>query len=238
MNFVKKVGQVLKEPAARATIVFLIVAVALIAALWPRNSAPESASPQASQTAGAPTSGITDQQVSDDQMSQARAAAALRPCPDGVGPAGPNAVLAGVSAPCMATGAPTDLGITTAGKPLVINMWAVWCLPCRKELPIFDEFSKQAGDQLNVLAVHAREGGDKPYFVLKFMEEVGVHVPVVTDPHGDIAQAIGAPRIFPSTILIRADGTVAKVLPQIFNSTEELSNAVRENLGVDVGGGA
>ncbi|MGB3303988.1 TlpA family protein disulfide reductase [Gordonia sp. (in: high G+C Gram-positive bacteria)] len=235
MNFVKKVGQVLKEPAARATLVFIIVAVALIAALWPRSTTPDSATATG---ANPPTSGITDQQVSADQMATARAAAALNPCPSGQLPVGPNAVLAGVSAPCMATGDEINLGAVTAGKPLVINMWAVWCLPCRKELPIFDDFSQRAGEQLNVIAVHAREGGDKPYFVLKFLEEVGVHLPVVTDPTGAIAQAIGAPRIFPSTILIRADGTVAKVMPQIFNSTEELSQAVRDNLGIDVGGGA
>lgn len=226
----------LKEPAARATLAFIVVAVALIVALWPRGGSDGAADPTGGPAAGAPTSGITDQQVSDAELAKARAEAALQPCPAGSGPVAPGAVLAGVSAPCMATGTPVDLGPATAGKPLVINMWAVWCLPCRHELPVVDEFAKQAGDRLNVLAVHAREGGDKPYFVLKFLQEVGVHLPVVTDPDGAIAKAIGAPRIFPSTVLIRADGTVAKVLPQIFTSADQLAAAVRENLGVDVGG--
>ncbi|EGD55078.1 TlpA family protein disulfide reductase [Gordonia neofelifaecis] len=226
--------KILKEPAARATLAFVIVAAALIVALWPRSGPGDTSSGSGSPAASS-TQGITDQQVSDDELSKARAAAALAPCPDGPGPAVPDAVLAGVTVPCMATGAPVDLGVTTAGKPLVINMWAVWCLPCRRELPIFDDFSKRAGDSLNVLAVHAREGGDKPYFVLKFLEEVGVHLPVVTDPDGAVAKAIGAPRVFPSTVMIRADGTVAKVLPQVFESEAELAEAVRENLGVDVG---
>ena len=220
----------LKEPAARATIVFVIVAVAFIVALWPRDKDADSAAPPS--TAATPSATVP--QVSDDELAKLRGDAALRPCPAGTSAAGQDSVLAGVTAPCMASGAPVDLGTATAGKPLVINMWAVWCLPCRKELPIFDQFSQRAGDRLNVLAVHAREGGDNQVFVLKFLEEVGVHIPVVTDPKGTIAQAVGAPRIFPSTILVRADGTVAKVLPQLFTSPEQLADVVRENLGVDV----
>jgi len=140
--------------------------------------------------------------------------------------------------PCMASGEPVNLGNATAGKPLVINMWAVWCLPCRKELPLFDEFSQRAGDRLNVLAVHAREGGDNELFVLKFLEEVGVHVPVVTDPKGDVAKAVEAPRIFPSTILVSADGKVVKVLSELFETEAEIADVVREHLGVDIQGAA
>lgn len=227
--------KILKEPAARATLAFVIVAVALIVALWPRGG-PDDTADGGGTTAATSTSGVTDQQVSEDELSKERAAAALQPCPDGTGPAGPHSVLAGVTVPCMATGAPVDLGVTTAGKPLVINMWAVWCLPCRRELPIFDQFSKDAGESLNVLAVHASQGGDKPYFVLKFLQEVGVHLPVVTDPNGAVAKAIGAPRVFPSTVLIRSDGTVADVLPRVFDSEAQLAEVVREKLGVDVGG--
>ncbi|ALG83503.1 TlpA family protein disulfide reductase [Gordonia phthalatica] len=219
----------LKEPAARATIVFVVIALAFIVALWPRDKPSDEAPTSATATPSA-----TVPQVSDDEMSRLRTDAALRPCPAGTAAPGPDAVLAGVTAPCMQSGAPVNLGVATAGKPLVINMWAVWCLPCRKEMPIFDQFSQQAGDRLNVLAVHAREGGDNQVFVLKFLEEVGVHVPVVTDPEGTIAKALGAPRVFPSTILVRADGTVAKVLPQLFTSQQQLAAAVRENLGVDV----
>ncbi|MBM7368391.1 TlpA family protein disulfide reductase [Gordonia hydrophobica] len=220
----------LKEPAARATIVFVVIAVAMIVALWPRNG---SSDDQASSPTSA-TESPTLPPVSDDEMRSLRADAALRSCPAGTGPAAPGSALTGVTVPCMQTGAPLDLGAATAGKPLVINMWAVWCLPCRKEMPLFDQFSQSAGERLNVLAVHAREGGDNQVFVLKFLAEVGVQVPVVTDPQGTIAKALGAPRIFPSTILVRADGTIAKVLPQVFYSEQQIADAVRENLGVDV----
>ncbi|MFC3243237.1 TlpA disulfide reductase family protein [Gordonia humi] len=225
------------QPGMRAMIAFVVVVIALVAALWPRGGDDgHDAAPTAPPAASADTSGVTDADASPDEIAQARAAAALTPCPIGSGPA--EGVLAGVSAPCMADGATIDLGAVTAGRPLVINMWAVWCLPCRRELPEFDRLAREAGDRLNVLAVHAKEGAEKEFFVLKYMQEVGAHLPVVTDPRGDIAKAVNAPRIFPSTVMIRADGTVAAVLPRVFDTYEELTAAVRENLGVDVGGTA
>ncbi|WP_026919772.1 TlpA disulfide reductase family protein [Gordonia shandongensis] len=223
----------LKEPATRATIAFVIVVIALIAALWPRGG-DDSAEPPASPSGSTAASAPAEQPVSDDELARTRAEAALRPCPaDDVAPAD-GAVLAGVSAPCMATDTTIDVGRATAGKPLVINMWAVWCLPCRHELPVFDELSQRAGDRLNVLAVHAREGGDQPFAVLDFLRSIDVHLPVITDPHGAVAKAVRAPRIFPSTLLIDADGTVVATLPQVFSSVDELADVVREHLGVDV----
>ncbi|MFT4089056.1 MAG: TlpA disulfide reductase family protein, partial [Gordonia sp. (in: high G+C Gram-positive bacteria)] len=173
---------------------------------------------------------------SDSELAEARAAAALAPCPDDAAAPGPTAALRDVSANCLGDGRRIDLGPATGGKPLVVNFWAVWCLPCRNELPHFDKLRQRAGDRLNVLGVHAYDGAGRPFLILKFLQEVGVHLPVVTDDDGKIAEALGAPRIYPSTVLIRADGTVAKVLPQVFDSAEDLEVAVRDGLGVDLGG--
>ena len=231
MSRVETAKTVLKQPGTKAMIAFVVVIVALVFALWPRGGDDPVASAPSS---GAPTSGITDQTVSADELATARREAALAPCPVGGTPA-PGAVLAGVVAPCAADGSRIDVGSATAGKPTVINMWAVWCLPCRQEMPHFDELSREAGDRLNVLAVHARDGAEKEYFVVKFLREIGVHLPVVTDPRGTVAQALGAPRVYPSTIMVRADGTVAAVLPRVFDTSDDLRAAVREHLGVDVG---
>lgn len=64
-------------------------------------------------------------------------------------------------------------------------------------------------------AHRARQGGaGNPYLVLKFLSELGVRLPATLDTNGKIAAALRAPRVFPSTVLVRADGTVAKVLPR------------------------
>ena len=39
------------------------------------------------------------------------------------------------------------------GKPLLVNLWATWCVPCVKELPTIDALAKREGDKLQVLAV-------------------------------------------------------------------------------------
>ncbi|MFT4127921.1 MAG: TlpA disulfide reductase family protein, partial [Gordonia sp. (in: high G+C Gram-positive bacteria)] len=141
-------------------------------------------------------------------------------------------VLAGVAAPCLASGAAYDLGTGTAGKPLVINMWAVWCEPCRKELPVFADYAGRAGDAVTVLTVHAREGADSPVPVLRFLTDVGVHLPTVLDTDGAVAAAIGAPRVFPSTIVVRADGTVARIAPKVFTDAQQIADEVRAATGV------
>ncbi|MFM9376967.1 TlpA disulfide reductase family protein [Gordonia sp. VNK21] len=225
----------LKTPAAKAMIAFVVVSVALVVALWPRGDGP-TAPVSTTGAAASSTQGISDEPVTTEMMSKARADAALPPCPTGTGPAAPGAVLAGVQAQCLADGATIDVGAATAGRPTVINLWAVWCQPCRRELPLFDRLYAQAGDQLNVLGVHAYDGARKEYAILTFLAEVGVHLPVIADVDGTVAKALGAPRVFPSTILVRADGTVAEILPTVFDSYEELTGVVRDELGVDLNG--
>lgn len=226
---------VLKTPGGKAMLVFVVVVAALIFAMWPRHEAPQTPAGPAGPSA---TGGVTDEEVPAEMLAQARTDAALVPCPSSTAPVPEGAALKGVSAYCLADGRQIDLGQALAGHPTVINMWAVWCLPCRKELPLFDELYQRASGELNVLAVHARESGNKPFAILSFMNEVGVRLPTVADTDNSVAKALKAPRVYPSTILIRADGTVAAVLPQVFTSYDELAAVIRDELGVDVGGGS
>lgn len=221
----------LKTPAAKAMIAFVVVTVLLIIAFWPRGTAaPPQSDPGSSQ-------GVTDEPVDDATLAQARLDAALPPCPQSGQPVPAGAALAGASAVCLADAQRLNLGQATAGRPVVINMWAVWCLPCRKELPLFDELYRRAGDRLDVLLVHAIDGAAKPYALLQFLTEVGVHVPTVADVDGEVAKALRAPRVYPSTILVRADGTVAAIEPRVFTSYDDLAAVIDSGLGIDVSGG-
>ncbi|MGC5256986.1 TlpA disulfide reductase family protein [Gordonia sp. DT218] len=216
--------------SARWTLVFIVVMIALVVAIWPRGGGDDTAGGSDPATATGPKA--TDAQVDEGQLAQARRDAALEPCPQTGLPVGPASVLAGVTAPCLADGKPYDVGVGTAGKPMVVNMWAVWCLPCRRELPEMADYAQRAGDKVTVLAVHAQEGAQNPYLALRFLAENNVHLPVVLDPDARIAGALKAPRVFPSTILVRADGTVAKVLPQVFDDPDQIAAAVHQYLGV------
>ena len=60
-----------------------------------------------------------------------------------------------------------------AGKVLLVNLWATWCAPCRKEMPALDALQKDTGgDDFEVVAVNVDTGGDeKPK---KFLGEIGI----------------------------------------------------------------
>ena len=219
-------------PALRWTIVFIVVMIGLVVAIWPRGDESHLRGPTGQSSVEASGARATDAQVNDATLAKARTDAALAGCPQTGLPAAAGAVLAGVSAPCLATGDSYGLGAGTAGKPLLVNMWAVWCEPCRRELPELAAFAERAGDKVDVLTVHAQEGANNPYLVLTFLTELGIHLPAVLDTKGEVAAALTAPRVFPSTILVRADGTVAKVLPEVFESPDEIADAVQTYLGV------
>ncbi|MDL9937536.1 TlpA disulfide reductase family protein [Gordonia sp. ABSL1-1] len=206
--------------------------IAMIVAIWPRGEDSSDSDGYTEPVAGAPRA--TDAPVSDEELAQAHREAKIAPCPNTGGTPAAQSVLAGVTAPCLATGTGIDVGVATAGKPLVINIWAVWCYQCRKELPYFEEFARTAGDRVSVLGVHAEQGASNPVLVLKYLTEIGVHLPSVLDTKGQVEAAIGSPPLFPCTVLIRADGTVAKILPRLFHSPEEIADVVDEHLGVRV----
>jgi hypothetical protein len=61
-----------------------------------------------------------------------------------------------------------------------------------------------------------------------------VRLPGVQDGDGKVRIAVGAPPVLPVSVLVRADGTVAKVLPQPFRSADEIAAAAAQYLGVVV----
>ena len=59
------------------------------------------------------------------------------------------------------------------GRTVLINLWATWCAPCRKEMPALDQLQADLGDDnFEVVAVNLDRGGpEKP---LAFLDEIGV----------------------------------------------------------------
>ncbi|MBB3976750.1 thiol-disulfide isomerase/thioredoxin [Rhizobium azooxidifex] len=61
-----------------------------------------------------------------------------------------------------------------AGKTLLVNLWATWCVPCREEMPALNALQKDLGsDRFEVVAINIDTGTDeKPK---AFLDETGVH---------------------------------------------------------------
>lgn len=94
-------------------------------------------------------------------------------------------------------------------KAVLINFWASWCEPCRAEMPSLQALAQQHGpDQLIVLAVNFKEALPT---VQRFVQQTSLQLPVILDPQGVMARQWSI-KIFPSTVMISADGRVQGVL--------------------------
>ncbi|TWS21622.1 TlpA family protein disulfide reductase [Tsukamurella asaccharolytica] len=211
-------GERSRVPAGvRWLVVCAIVAVALAVAIWPRgDDRAESPAPAAAPSTSA----------SPGQLAAARTRAALPPCPAGIG----AGALAGTPLTCLGDGAPVDLA-AAGGRPVLLNVWAWWCGPCRVELPVLAEVAARAGDRLTVLGVHADPNAVAG---LDLLAELKVALPTVQDPQSRVATALGAPRAYPVTVLLRSNGTVAGVHAQPFTSVDEVAALLRTELGVSL----
>jgi thiol-disulfide isomerase/thioredoxin len=92
-----------------------------------------------------------------------------------------------------------------AGKAVVLNLWATWCVPCVREMPALDDLAKLvAGDGIVVLPVSSDHGGAA--VVERFYADRGIkNLPVLLDPMGAMAHALNV-RGIPTTLLIDKQG--------------------------------
>jgi thiol-disulfide isomerase/thioredoxin len=106
------------------------------------------------------------------------------------------------------SGKKVDLS-TYAGKPLVINLWATWCGPCRLEMPQLVGLADKFRDRgLRIVGVST---DDTPDAIREFAAEYKVNYPMLVGLGQDaFLRAVGYEDQLPLSILIRADGTIAE----------------------------
>lgn len=91
------------------------------------------------------------------------------------------------------------------GHPVMINLWATWCAPCRIEMPhIQDRFERYAGEGFLVLAVDFDEPAD---IVADFRDELGLTFDILLDPGAEV-QELYRNRNYPSTFFIDENGVI------------------------------
>ncbi len=90
------------------------------------------------------------------------------------------------------------------GKLVLVNFWATFCAPCRKEMPALQSlWADYAGKGLVVLAIAADRGGRRS--VARYIAEGGYSFPVALDPDGDVRNRYEV-RALPTTYLVGRDG--------------------------------
>lgn len=193
--------------------ILVALAVALTAKLVERPAQPEAA--------GAGPARTHRDADTPAALAEPRRLADLPACPVGSGP-GPER-LRGVMVECAADGTEVDAARVLADRTVVLNLWAYWCGPCADELPAMQEYQRRAGESVEVVTVHQDEN---ELAALLRMAELGVRLPVLQDGRRSIAAALGVPNVMPATVVLRRDGSVAKVLPQPFTSADDIAAAV------------
>ena len=92
------------------------------------------------------------------------------------------------------------------GRPVVVNLWASYCVPCRTETPLFVEAAGRYGDDIRFLGVDSL---DEQAPARAFYERRDVPYPSVSDPTGQIHDRLGFFGL-PDTIFYAADGHITE----------------------------
>jgi thiol-disulfide isomerase/thioredoxin len=93
-----------------------------------------------------------------------------------------------------------------AGKVVLVNLWATWCAPCRKEMPSLERLQTRFGDKIAILAISEDIGGNK--VVVPFIAKLGLKaVKVYLDPKNAVGQAFKVDGL-PTSLLIDRQGRV------------------------------
>jgi len=209
--------------SGRWTLVVVAAIAVLVAALVVEvgDDSADSGGPPSAQVARAHRDADTP-----EALAGPRQRADLAPCPAGGQNPGPTE-LRGIVVECAGDGAAVDVARALAGRPAVLNLWAYWCAPCATELPAMAEYQRRMGEGVNVVTVHQDENETA---ALLRLAELGVRLPTLQDGQRRIAAALGVPNVMPATVVLRADGSVAKVLPQAFTTADEIAAAVNSAL--------
>lgn len=100
---------------------------------------------------------------------------------------------------------------TLHGQPVLINLWASWCAPCRAEMPalerVYKDYQKQG---LEVLAVNSTSQ-DNPIDVAAFVEQNGLTFPILFDTNAEVGELYQVQSL-PSSFFIDSTGKIQDVV--------------------------
>ena len=137
-----------------------------------------------------------------------------------------------VTLPCLGGG--EDVDVAGLRGPMVVNLWAAWCGPCRRELPIYQQFQEEYGDRVPVVGIDYKDPQPKGALVLA--KDSGVTYPLLADPQTSLEGTDVFPTIpaLPWVVLIDADGEIVHREAVEIDSVDQLVDLVDEHLGTDL----
>lgn len=118
------------------------------------------------------------------------------------------------------------------GHPIVANVWASWCGPCRFEFPFFQRAAADYGKRVAFLGIDKQDDDDA---ARTFLREEPVPYPSYRDPDAAISESIGATLGLPDTAFYDSEGELVHLKQGPYDDLAELRADIERHA---LGGGA
>jgi len=123
-----------------------------------------------------------------------------------------------------------QLDLATIDEPVLLNLWATWCAPCKVEMPLLDNLAGELKDEVRVLTVSQDiQGAEK---VVPFFEQQGfANLEPWMDTQTELGVTLADGGLLPTTVLYDAKGIeVFRVAGDYEWDSEEVIAQIREAL--------
>jgi len=93
------------------------------------------------------------------------------------------------------------------GKPVLVNFWATWCTPCRYEMPLFERYDQNYGQEFIILGVNLQQTGAD---IREFTDEFNITFPILLDVDGSVNKLYKVQGL-PTSVFIDREGLINAV---------------------------